>query len=75
MRKATSPYAAIAPATSGQSSVSRSGGSAFADPAVTAIYTKAGTKVAYLDAPDFAKVVTDDHTRLAKVVKDIGKLE
>jgi hypothetical protein len=24
------------------------------DPAVTPIYTKAGTKVAYLDAPDFA---------------------
>lgn len=45
------------------------------DPAVTAIYTKAGTKVAYLDAPDFAKVVAADHTRLAKVVKDIGKLD
>ncbi len=46
-----------------------------ADPAVTAIYTKAGTKVAYVDAPNFAKIVNDDHARLAKVVRDIGKLD
>lgn len=45
------------------------------DPAVASIFTKAGTKVAFLDAADFTRVVNEDHARLAKVVKDIGKLE
>ena len=45
------------------------------NPAVASIYEKAGAKIAYLDGPDFTKVVNEDQARYAKVVKDIGRLE
>jgi tripartite-type tricarboxylate transporter receptor subunit TctC len=35
----------------------------------------AGSPVAYMDAPEFAKFVADDSTRLIAAVKKIGKVE
>jgi tripartite-type tricarboxylate transporter receptor subunit TctC len=35
----------------------------------------AGSPVAYLDAPEFAKFVTEDSARLIAAVRKIGKVE
>ena len=44
-------------------------------PEVTATFAAAGSPVAYLDAPDFARFVADDSARLIAAVKTIGKVE
>ena len=44
-------------------------------PTVTSVFKTAGTAAAYLDAPQFAKVVETDSALLGKVIKSIGKLE
>jgi tripartite-type tricarboxylate transporter receptor subunit TctC len=44
-------------------------------PEVTKSFATAGSPVAYLDAPEFAKFVTEDSTRLIAAVKKIGKVE
>jgi len=43
------------------------------DPEVIAIYTKAGSPPAYLDAPEFAAYIAQDSARLMKTVQVIGK--
>jgi tripartite-type tricarboxylate transporter receptor subunit TctC len=45
------------------------------DPETLAIYTKAGSAPAYLDAPEFSDYVAADTDRLVKTVRAIGKLE
>jgi tripartite-type tricarboxylate transporter receptor subunit TctC len=44
-------------------------------PEVTASFAAAGSPLAYLDAPDFARFVADDSARLIAAVKTIGKVE
>jgi tripartite-type tricarboxylate transporter receptor subunit TctC len=44
-----------------------------ADPEIVAIYTKAGTPPAYLDAPEFAAYIGQDSARMMKTVQIIGK--
>src|ERR1700754_4484541 len=44
-------------------------------PEVTRTFEAAGSPVAYLDAPEFAKFVADDSARLIAAVKKIGKVE
>jgi tripartite-type tricarboxylate transporter receptor subunit TctC len=44
-------------------------------PEVTKTFATAGSPVAYLDAPEFAKFVADDSARLIAAVKTIGKVE
>jgi tripartite-type tricarboxylate transporter receptor subunit TctC len=44
-------------------------------PEVIKTYETAGSPVAYLDAPEFAKFVEADSTRLIAAVKKIGKVE
>lgn len=43
------------------------------DPAVIAIYTKAGSPPAYLDAPEFAAYVAEDSARMMKTIRVIAK--
>jgi tripartite-type tricarboxylate transporter receptor subunit TctC len=43
------------------------------DPEIIAIYTKAGSPPAYLDAPEFAAYIAQDSARLLKTVQIIGK--
>lgn len=42
---------------------------------VTSLFEKAGTEAAYLDAPEFAKLVENDSSLLGPVIRNIGKLE
>ena len=44
-------------------------------PEVTKTFETAGSPVAYMDAPEFAKFVADDSARLIAAVKKIGKVE
>jgi tripartite-type tricarboxylate transporter receptor subunit TctC len=44
-------------------------------PEVVKTFENAGSPVAYLDAPEFAKFVADDSARLIAAVKKIGKVE
>lgn len=44
-------------------------------PEVKRTFEAAGSPVAYLDAPDFAKFVEADSARLIAAVKKIGKVE
>jgi tripartite-type tricarboxylate transporter receptor subunit TctC len=44
-------------------------------PEVVKTFETAGSPVAYLDAPEFAKFVADDSARLIAAVKKIGKVE
>jgi len=44
-------------------------------PEVVKTFEAAGSPVAYLDAPEFAKFVTEDSARLIAAVKKIGKVE
>ena len=44
-------------------------------PEVVKTFEIAGSPVAYLDAPEFAKFVADDSARLIAAVKKIGKVE
>jgi len=44
-------------------------------PEVMKTFETAGSPVAYLDAPEFAKFVADDSARLIAAVKKIGKVE
>src|SRR3569833_3944071 len=44
-------------------------------PEVVKTFETAGSPVAYLDAPDFAKFVAEDSARLIAAVKKIGKVE
>jgi tripartite-type tricarboxylate transporter receptor subunit TctC len=44
-------------------------------PEVTKTFATAGSPVAYLDAPEFAKFVANDSARLIAAVKTIGKVE
>ncbi len=44
-------------------------------PEVKKTFEAAGSPVAYLDAPDFAKFVETDSARLIAAVKKIGKVE
>jgi tripartite-type tricarboxylate transporter receptor subunit TctC len=44
-------------------------------PEVVKTFDTAGSPVAYLDAPEFAKFVADDSARLIAAVKKIGKVE
>ncbi|WP_295848778.1 tripartite tricarboxylate transporter substrate binding protein [Tardiphaga sp.] len=44
-------------------------------PEVTKMFAAAGSPVAYLDAPEFAKFVETDSARLIAAVKKIGKVE
>jgi tripartite-type tricarboxylate transporter receptor subunit TctC len=44
-------------------------------PEVAKTFENAGSPVAYLDAPEFAKFVADDSARLIAAVKKIGKVE
>jgi tripartite-type tricarboxylate transporter receptor subunit TctC len=44
-------------------------------PEVTKTFETAGSPVAYLDAPEFSKFVTEDSARLIAAVKKIGKVE
>jgi tripartite-type tricarboxylate transporter receptor subunit TctC len=44
-------------------------------PEVTKTFETAGSPVAYLDAPEFAKFVAEDSARLIAAVKRIGKVE
>jgi tripartite-type tricarboxylate transporter receptor subunit TctC len=44
-------------------------------PEVVKTFEAAGSPVAYLDAPEFAKFVADDSARLIAAVKKIGKVE
>lgn len=46
---------------------------AMKDPSVAAVFNKAGSPPAWMDAPDFAKFVAADHARLTEAVKKIGK--
>ena len=43
-------------------------------PEVTKTFATAGSPVAYMDAPEFSKVVTEDSARLIAAVKRIGKV-
>src|SRR6195952_5542295 len=45
------------------------------DPVVTRTFETAGSPVAYMDAPQFAKFVEADSARLIAAVKKIGKVE
>src|SRR6201995_5032873 len=45
------------------------------DPVVTKTFEAAGSPVAYMDAPEFAKFVEADSARLIAAVKKIGKVE
>ncbi len=45
------------------------------DPRILAIFEKAGSPAAYMDAPEFAQYVAEDTERLVVVVQKIGKLE
>jgi tripartite-type tricarboxylate transporter receptor subunit TctC len=44
------------------------------DPQTTKTFESAGSPPAYLDAPEFAKFVATDSTRLINAVKKIGKV-
>jgi len=44
-------------------------------PEVTKTFATAGSPVAYMDAPEFARFVADDSARLIAAVKTIGKIE
>jgi tripartite-type tricarboxylate transporter receptor subunit TctC len=44
-------------------------------PEVTKTFETAGSPVAYMDAPEFAKFVEADSARLIAAVKKIGKVE
>ena len=44
-------------------------------PEVVKMFENAGSPVAYLDAPEFSKFVTEDSARLIAAVKKIGKVE
>jgi tripartite-type tricarboxylate transporter receptor subunit TctC len=44
-------------------------------PQVTAVFEKAGSPPAYLDAPEFASFIAADSTRLIPAVRRIGKVE
>jgi tripartite-type tricarboxylate transporter receptor subunit TctC len=44
-------------------------------PEVTRTFETAGSPVAYMDAPEFAKFVEADSARLIAAVKKIGKVE
>ncbi len=44
-------------------------------PEVTRTFETAGSPVAYLDAPEFSKFVTEDSARLIAAVKKIGRVE
>jgi tripartite-type tricarboxylate transporter receptor subunit TctC len=44
-------------------------------PEVAKTFETAGSPVAYLDAPEFAKFVAGDSARLIAAVKKIGKVE
>ena len=44
-------------------------------PEVVKTYETAGSPIAYLDAPEFAKFVAEDSARLVAAVKKIGKVE
>jgi tripartite-type tricarboxylate transporter receptor subunit TctC len=44
-------------------------------PEVTRTFEAAGSPVAYMDAPEFAKFVEADSARLIAAVKKIGKVE
>jgi tripartite-type tricarboxylate transporter receptor subunit TctC len=48
---------------------------AVASPEVTRSFEAAGSAVAYLDAPDFARFVATDSARLIAAVKRIGRVE
>jgi tripartite-type tricarboxylate transporter receptor subunit TctC len=50
-------------------------GEAVKSPEVVRTFTAAGSPVAYLDAPEFAKFVEADSARLIAAVKKIGKVE
>lgn len=43
-------------------------------PEVTKTFATAGSPVAYMDAPEFSKFVTEDSARLIAAVKRIGKV-
>jgi tripartite-type tricarboxylate transporter receptor subunit TctC len=45
------------------------------DPVVSRTFETAGSPVAYMDAPEFAKFVEADSARLIAAVKKIGKVE
>ena len=45
------------------------------DPQVISIFEKAGSPIAYMDQPEFAKFVEADAARLIPVVRKIGKAE
>jgi tripartite-type tricarboxylate transporter receptor subunit TctC len=45
------------------------------DPAVTAVFEKASAQPAYLDAPEFARLVERDRSLVGAVIKTIGKVE
>ena len=44
-------------------------------PEVIKTFETAGSPVAYLDAPEFAKFVVEDSARLVAAVRKIGKVE
>jgi hypothetical protein len=44
-------------------------------PEVIKMLDTAGSPIAYMDAPEFAKFVTEDSARLITAVKKIGKVE
>jgi tripartite-type tricarboxylate transporter receptor subunit TctC len=44
-------------------------------PEVTKSFETAGSPLAYLDAPEFSKFVTEDSARLIAAVKKIGRVE
>jgi tripartite-type tricarboxylate transporter receptor subunit TctC len=50
-------------------------GQVLKSPDVIRIFEKAGSPVAYMDAPEFAKFVASDSERLIAAVKKIGKVE
>jgi tripartite-type tricarboxylate transporter receptor subunit TctC len=44
-------------------------------PEVIKVFETAGSPVAYMDAPEFSKFITEDSARLIAAVKKIGKVE
>ena len=44
-------------------------------PELTASFAAAGSPLAYLDAPEFARFMAEDSARLIAAVKTIGKVE
>lgn len=46
-----------------------------ADPQITGVFEKAGSPAAYMDQPEFAKLVEADAERLIPMVRKIGRLD